>query len=305
MACASATSPSACSTSSTRHDGGDGARWPAAATARRPGAITRDGRLAPRPRRAWRRRMRARRPRPRRMTSLGRGRWFVPRRCWPSSPPRRFCFRPGVHGGAGPASPSAGLRRGHGRGEPISADLSCPLRPDDVALGPFADLFGRRPVILSTLTPFTVRALASAAAPSVGWFIAWRVASDLGASGVAGPVPDRRRGRGDPGLNRGAHRPAAAGHPGSRVQVWPVRDAYDLWLAEDRGHEDAGLPHLPGHRRDRHALAKSCRRHQGHRSSPARPGPGRATGTTAGAGRMHPLLRPPRQAGLGRPGPSA
>ena len=49
-----------------------------------------------------------------------------------------------------------------------------------------ADLFGRRPVILSTLTPFTVPALASAAALSVGWSIAWRVASGPGPAGWRG-----------------------------------------------------------------------------------------------------------------------
>jgi predicted MFS family arabinose efflux permease len=50
--------------------------------------------------------------------------------------------------------------------------------------GPLADRFGRRPVILSALALFTALALATASAPSVGWFIIWRAASGMGASGV-------------------------------------------------------------------------------------------------------------------------
>lgn len=50
--------------------------------------------------------------------------------------------------------------------------------------GPVADRFGRRPVILAALALFTVVAAMTATAPSAGWFIGWRMACGLVASGV-------------------------------------------------------------------------------------------------------------------------
>ncbi|HZF75289.1 MAG TPA: multidrug effflux MFS transporter [Acetobacteraceae bacterium] len=46
--------------------------------------------------------------------------------------------------------------------------------------GPLSDRFGRRPLLMGGLAVFTVASLAAAAAPSLGWLIAARVAQALG-----------------------------------------------------------------------------------------------------------------------------
>ena len=50
-----------------------------------------------------------------------------------------------------------------------------------LAWGPVSDRFGRRPVLLAGLAPYSAAAIGAGAAPDVGWLIAWR--------GVQGPGP--------------------------------------------------------------------------------------------------------------------
>lgn len=69
--------------------------------------------------------------------------------------------------------------------------------------GPLSDRFGRRTVILGSLTLFIVFTAATAAAASVTGFVAWRIATGIGASGVVpisltligDVVPFEKRGR--------------------------------------------------------------------------------------------------------------
>jgi predicted MFS family arabinose efflux permease len=72
-----------------------------------------------------------------------------------------------------------------------------------LAWGPLSDRFGRRPVILGSLTLFVVLTAATATAASVTGFLAWRIATGIGASGVVpisltligDVVPFQKRGR--------------------------------------------------------------------------------------------------------------
>ena len=72
-----------------------------------------------------------------------------------------------------------------------------------LAWGPLSDRFGRRPVILGSLILFIVLTTATASAASVTTFIAWRVATGIGASGIVpigltligDVVPFQQRGR--------------------------------------------------------------------------------------------------------------
>jgi predicted MFS family arabinose efflux permease len=72
-----------------------------------------------------------------------------------------------------------------------------------LAWGPLSDRFGRRPVILGSLTLFVVLTAATASANGVTAFIAWRIAAGIGASGVVpigltligDVVPFQKRGR--------------------------------------------------------------------------------------------------------------
>lgn len=50
--------------------------------------------------------------------------------------------------------------------------------------GPIADRYGRRPVILTALASFTVLAALTTAAPTIGWFIGFRLVAGLGAAGI-------------------------------------------------------------------------------------------------------------------------
>ena len=80
--------------------------------------------------------------------------------------------------------------------------------------------------------------------------------------------------------------PSRYAAPNSSPARWPARGPHPMSharLPEHPGHEGAGRPDLPGHRRDRHALAELCRGHQGHRSSLARSRP--RTGTVNNGGR--------------------
>ena len=69
--------------------------------------------------------------------------------------------------------------------------------------GPLSDRFGRRTVILGSLTLFIVFTAATAAAASVTGFVVWRIATGIGASGVVpisltligDVVPFEKRGR--------------------------------------------------------------------------------------------------------------
>lgn len=69
--------------------------------------------------------------------------------------------------------------------------------------GPLSDRFGRRTVILGSLTLFIVFTAATATAASVTGFVAWRIATGIGASGVVpisltligDVVPFEKRGR--------------------------------------------------------------------------------------------------------------
>jgi hypothetical protein len=88
--------------------------------------------------------------------------------------------------------------------------------------------------------------------------------------------------------------PHAVGHQLAAQEQSQVR--VDMGLPEHPGHERAGLPHLLGHRRDRHAPAELRRGHQGHRSSPARPGPGWPPGSGPQDGctpHSAPCVKPP------------
>jgi predicted MFS family arabinose efflux permease len=72
-----------------------------------------------------------------------------------------------------------------------------------LAWGPLSDRFGRRTVILGSLTLFTLFTAATASAAGVTGFVAWRVATGIGASGVVpisltligDVVPFEKRGR--------------------------------------------------------------------------------------------------------------
>jgi predicted MFS family arabinose efflux permease len=72
-----------------------------------------------------------------------------------------------------------------------------------LAWGPLSDRFGRRAVILGSLTLFTLFTAATASAAGIRGFVAWRVATGIGASGVVpisltligDVVPFEKRGR--------------------------------------------------------------------------------------------------------------
>lgn len=72
-----------------------------------------------------------------------------------------------------------------------------------LAWGPLSDRFGRRTVILGSLTLFVVFTAATASAAGVIGFVVWRIATGIGASGVVpisltligDVVPYRKRGR--------------------------------------------------------------------------------------------------------------
>ncbi|HEY9449196.1 MAG TPA: MFS transporter [Gemmatimonadaceae bacterium] len=72
-----------------------------------------------------------------------------------------------------------------------------------LAWGPLSDRFGRRSVILGSLTLFTLCTAATASAAGITGFVAWRVATGIGASGVVpisltligDVVPFQKRGR--------------------------------------------------------------------------------------------------------------
>lgn len=72
-----------------------------------------------------------------------------------------------------------------------------------LAWGPLSDRFGRRPVILGSLTLFVLLTAATASVASVKGFLAWRIATGIGASGVVpisltligDVVPFQKRGR--------------------------------------------------------------------------------------------------------------
>ncbi len=72
-----------------------------------------------------------------------------------------------------------------------------------LAWGPLSDRFGRRSVILGSLTLFTLFTAATASAAGIRGFVAWRVATGIGASGVVpisltligDVVPFEKRGR--------------------------------------------------------------------------------------------------------------
>ena len=72
-----------------------------------------------------------------------------------------------------------------------------------LAWGPLSDRFGRRPVILGSLTLFVLLTAATASVASVQGFVAWRIATGIGASGVVpisltligDVIPFQKRGR--------------------------------------------------------------------------------------------------------------
>ena len=60
--------------------------------------------------------------------------------------------------------------------------------------GPLSDRFGRKPVLLAGLGAYVVAALASAAAPDIGWLIFWRSVQGSSARGFfCGTVSVKRQ----------------------------------------------------------------------------------------------------------------